>query len=87
LYNGGVDKNTGAAPQAVPGSTTRAPTDTEARAVNPKAELTTDPPVQTPAPGQATALCKDGTSALAMRNSATCSGHGGIDRWLEPSAP
>ena len=85
--NGGIDKNTGAAPQAVPESTARPPADTGARAANPKAELTPNPPVQTLAPGRATALCKDGTKSPAMQHSGTCSGHAGIDRWLDASAP
>jgi hypothetical protein len=86
-HHGGVDKNTGAAPQAVPGSTTRTPADTETRAVNPKGELTPNPPVKAPAPGQVTARCKDGTMSHSTHHSGTCSGHGGVEKWLDSATP
>jgi len=81
--HGGVDKNTGAAPLPVPDSTTRAPADTETKAHNPKAELTPNPPVPAPTPGQATARCKDGTLSHSRHHTGTCSGHGGVAQWLD----
>jgi hypothetical protein len=80
---GGVDKATSYAPLPVPDSTTRAVHDGEARAYNPKAELTTDPPLEAATPGQATARCKDGTLSHAKHHSDTCAGHAGVEAWLD----
>jgi hypothetical protein len=85
-HHGGVDKSTGAAPLPVPGASKRAPADTEAKAHNPKGELTPNPPVQSPAPGKATARCKDGTLSHSKHHSGTCSGHGGVAEWLDGGA-
>jgi hypothetical protein len=79
---GGVDKATSYAPLPVPDSTTRAVHDGEARAYNPKAELTTDPPLPYSTPERVTARCKDGTLSYAKHHSATCSGHAGVEVWL-----
>ena len=85
-HHGGIDKSTGAAPMPVPGSTTRVPADTETKAHNPKGELTPNPPVQAPAPGQPTARCKDGTLSHSRHHSGTCSNHGGVAEWLDGTA-
>ncbi|WP_243727431.1 DUF3761 domain-containing protein [Actinocrispum wychmicini] len=40
-------------------------------------------PVAAPgAPAGATAQCKDGTYSFSQHHSGTCSGHGGVARWL-----
>jgi hypothetical protein len=31
----------------------------------------------------ATALCKDGSSSYSQHHSGTCSGHGGVEKWLD----
>jgi hypothetical protein len=83
-HHGGIDKATGAAPLPAPGATRRPPADEETRAHNPKGDLTPNPPVQAPpAAGKATARCKDGTMSHSMHHSGTCSGHGGVDQWLD----
>jgi hypothetical protein len=33
--------------------------------------------------GKATALCKDGSSSYSEHHSGTCSGHGGVEKWLD----
>jgi hypothetical protein len=85
-HHGGVDKSSGAAPMAAPGTTPPRPAEKERSAHNPKSELNTDPPVKT-SDGQATARCKDGTLSYSKHHSGTCSGHGGVSRWLDGSQP
>ena len=36
--------------------------------------------------GSATAVCKDGSSSYSQHRSGTCSGHGGVEKWLEERA-
>jgi hypothetical protein len=87
-HHGGVE--TRSTPTAVPGtgtSTAPAPaTEKETRAHNPKSELGADPPA-TRTEGLPTARCKDGTLSHSKHHSGTCSGHGGVDRWLDGSQP
>jgi hypothetical protein len=42
-------------------------------------------PAATAAPPGATALCRDGTYSYSKHRSGTCSGHGGVKRWLTGS--
>ncbi|MGI9080372.1 MAG: DUF3761 domain-containing protein [Acidimicrobiales bacterium] len=37
---------------------------------------------QTGPPSGATAQCNDGTYSMSQHRSGTCSGHGGVERWL-----
>ena len=30
-----------------------------------------------------TALCKDGSSSYSQHHTGTCSGHGGVEKWLD----
>jgi hypothetical protein len=80
--HGGVDKGSGAAPMAVPGAAPAQHAEKGSKAVNPKSELTTEPPAGTP-DGAATARCKDGTMSHSKHHTGTCSGHGGVDKWLD----
>lgn len=40
---------------------------------------------QNSAPQGATALCRDGTYSFSQHRSGTCSHHGGVSKWLNPS--
>jgi hypothetical protein len=46
------------------------------------AVATTTAPQPVAAPPGATAVCKDGTYSHSQHRSGTCSGHGGVARWL-----
>jgi hypothetical protein len=57
-------------------------TRTKPSGYNPKGELNTPAPAK-PAPGAATARCKDGTMSYATHHSGACSSHGGVAQWLD----
>jgi hypothetical protein len=80
--HGGIDlipanDNSGAKPSGTKPAKVTAPVST------PHSE-----PMNTPSaamPGGATAKCKDGSLSNSKHHSGTCSGHGGVDQWLDGS--
>jgi hypothetical protein len=83
---GGEDR-TSLAPQAIPGAAPAPPARRESMAPNPKSTLTANPPLSDPDSARASARCKDGSFAQATHHSATCSGHGGVEEWLQGRSP
>lgn len=83
--HGGVNNKAALAPKAVEGARSSPAATRQSHAPNPKAELTTKPPVSNDGV-QATARCKDGTFSRSGHHSGTCSGHGGVAQWLDGSA-
>jgi len=49
---------------------------------NTKGEKTQSPTHYNSQPSGATAICKDGTYSFSRSRRGTCSGHGGVSRWL-----
>ena len=50
--------------------------------VNSDGQCIHDPNSSATAPAGATAQCEDGTYSFSTHQSGTCSGHGGVSRWL-----
>ncbi|MEU6565274.1 DUF3761 domain-containing protein [Nocardia nova] len=50
--------------------------------VNSDGQCVHDPESAATAPDGATAQCSDGTYSFSQHHSGTCSGHGGVARWL-----
>jgi hypothetical protein len=56
--------------------------DTSTHYVNSSGNCVLRPTASPPAPGGASAKCKDGTLSFSQHRSGTCSGHGGVAQWL-----
>jgi cytoskeletal protein RodZ len=64
-------------------SATKKPScDTSTHYVNSSGNCVLRPTASPPAPGGASAKCKDGTLSFSQHRSGTCSGHGGVAQWL-----
>ncbi|KEO75431.1 DUF3761 domain-containing protein [Anditalea andensis] len=50
--------------------------------INSKGERVQSPTHYDSAPSGATALCRDGTYSFSRSRKGTCSGHGGVSKWL-----
>lgn len=80
-------KTAAAAKTSVPAkaSTTKKPSsscDSATHYVNSSGSCVLRPTAPAAAPGGASAKCKDGTLSFSQHRSGTCSGHGGVAKWL-----